>query len=58
MSVQELKCYDVVYYYNNELFVEGCWATNAESAEKIIFNRNPLKQIIIVDSHIRGDYNA
>lgn len=58
MSIQELKCYDVVYYYNNELFVEGCWATNAESAKQIVINRNPLKALNIVDSHIRGDYNA
>ena len=59
MSVKELNCYDVVYYNkNNELLVEGAWASDVASATKIVQNRHPLETLVVHDVHIRGDYNA
>ena len=59
MSVKELNCYDVVYYNkNNELLVESAWASDVESATKIVQNRHPSETLVIHDVHIRGDYNA
>lgn len=59
MSVKELNCYDVVYYdKNKELMVESTWASDAESATKIVENRHPLDTLTVHDVHIRGDYNA
>ena len=59
MAVNELLCYDIVYYNkDNELLVESTWASDVASATKIVQNRHPLETLSVYDVHIRGDYHA